>query len=147
MKHAGDILIGFVAATTIAILMVVSVPAVTPTQTMMNRIAPFNFYTGSPRISFRGHRFWVLSSYTKVSDGKGHIRHILAESSISSLSFRVTGTGPHLISRNDNDYFFSEIRGPEYNFAHGLIPSHPEGLFGHDSSNNAMTGYINARQL
>ena len=144
MKYARDKLITFIAAMAIAILMVLSIPAVLLSQTRSNRNVPLDFYVSSPSFSFKSHHVRVFSLYTKVSDGKGHIRRILAESSISSLSFRATRTGPHMISRNDNDYFFSEIRGPEYNFADGLISSHPEGPFGQDSVTNALPGYFNS---
>lgn len=143
MKSTKDMSVGFMAAMAIALLTVVSIPAFVHSQTRANRNGPLGFYANSPGFSSRNRHVWVFSFYTKVSDGKGNIRHIMAESSISSLSFRVTGTGPHLISRNDNNYFFSEIRGPEYNFAHGLTPSHPEGLFGQDGDTNALPGYIN----
>jgi hypothetical protein len=140
MKSTKDSSVGFMAAMAIALLTVVSIPAFVHSQSRANRNGPLGFYASSPSFSSRSRHVWVFSFYTKVSDGKGNIRHIMAESSISSLSFRVTRTGPHLISRNDNDYFFSEIRGPEYNFAHGLISSHHGGPFGQDNGNNALPG-------
>ena len=142
MKSARSVFVTIMAGMTIAMLTVVSIPAAAPVQTRVNRYIPFNFYLSGPRFLPGSHHVSVFSRYTKVSDGKGHVAHIMAESSISSLAFRVTGTGPHLISRNDNDYFFSEIRGPEYNFAHGLIPSHPVGTFGKGSGNIELPGYV-----
>lgn len=142
MKSARDLSAAFIAALSIAILTVASIPAAGQSQPMSIRNGPAHFYASWPGFSFQSRQVRVFSFFTKVSDGKGNIRRIIAESSISRLSFRATGTGPHLMSRNDNDYFFSEIRGPEYSFSHGLIPSHPEGPFGRVSGSNALPGYI-----
>ena len=125
MKTLRNQLAAFAVSTTMAMLTVVSIPAVVHAQTAMRVTIPFGFYIGTQKFPSGNYTVEVSSTYLKVSDRGGHSAFVLTNP-VANPESRTLSVGKMLFMRYDNYYFLSEVRRAGYPSGNGLPPSQME---------------------
>lgn len=125
MKTLRNQLVAFAVAMTMAMLTVVSIPAVVHAQSAMQVNIPFDFYIGTQKFPSGNYNIEVSGMYLKVSDRGGHAAFVLTNA-VTNPESRTLSIGKLLFTRYDNYYFLSEVRRAGYSTGNGLVPSHLE---------------------
>jgi len=125
MTISRDKLVAFTAVMAMAMLTVVSMPAVAQAQSEMTVKVPFDFYVGKQMLPSGSYNVQIFNMYVKVSDGNGHSAFALTNPVSNTVSMR-QGSGQLLFTRYDSYNFLTEVRRGGYSVANGLMKSHLE---------------------
>jgi len=125
MKPLRNQFVAFAVGMTMAMLTVVSIPAVVHAQSAMQVNIPFDFYIGTQKFPSGNYKVEVSGVYVKVSDKEGHAAFALTNA-VQNPESRTLSVGKLLFTRYDSYLFLSEVRRAGYSNGNGLIPSHLE---------------------